>query len=71
MIWYYCYCYGLDRMGWYRWDGIVYGMVLMWYGMVWYGMVWYGMVWYWVGMGWDEKVVWYVMVLIRDDIGVG
>ena len=60
MIWY-CYCYGLDRMGWYRWDGIVYGMVLMWYGMV----------WYWVGMGWDEKVVWYVMVLIRDDIGVG
>jgi hypothetical protein len=66
MIWY--YCYGLDRMGWYRWDGIVYGMVLMWYGMVlgWDGMGWEGgMVcygidtgWYWCGIVW-YGVVWY------------
>ena len=38
---------------------VVYGMVMVWYGMAWHGMAWHGMAWY--GMVW-YGVVWYGMV---------
>ncbi len=44
--------------------GMIWFVVLVWYGMVWYGMVWYSIVWYgmvWYGMVWYD-MVWYGMV---------
>ena len=50
VVWIWCYDVSVWNLGsvWYGYDVmmLMYGMMLVWYGMVWYvSMVWYGMVW--------------------------